>query len=489
MAQGHRVDAEAPGIGLPAWRLLVDGLREAVAVVDPTDTVALVNPAAVELYPDLAPGDRLTVAARRQDMGDGWTACYLDQPVGWDTAFLDEALRRLSAATDRPDTLRAIVDLALAHLADQCAVIVPAPRGRVEWWFGAKGTGEVTRARTTRQSAGVVTGLLDVLDGVVDHAEFGQEATPDLPVDFGEPGSAHAVPLIRGGASLGTLVLIRRVPREPFTAAEVESVRRYGDHAARALEAATRHGEQARVVEVLRADLLPSTLPDVPGTLLAAGYHPAARRAGVGGDFYDVHLREDGTATFVLGDVCGNGLEAAVHSGRVRRSLHTLLLVEQRPAQLLYLLNAALVAAGSKLFTTLVVGTLAQTDDGGLRLTVASGGHPPPVVLRANGSVEEVVARGGIVGVLSDVRFQETSVVVKPGETMLLYSDGITEARAESDREELFGEERLQAVVAECAGLRADATVDVVRRAVFDWLGPSEHDDITVLAVQAAPTG
>ncbi|HEX6344519.1 SpoIIE family protein phosphatase [Umezawaea sp.] len=489
MAQGHRVDTEAPGIALPAWRRLVDGLQEAVAIVDEADTVVLVNPAARSLYPALLPGTALTAPARRQALGDGWTACYLDPPSAWGAAFLDEALNRLSAVTDRADTLRAIVELALAHLGDQCAVIVPAPRGRVEWWHGAKGSTEVVRSRTTRQSAGVVTGLLDVLDGTTTHAEFGGESTPDLPVDFGEPGSAHAVPLIKGGTSLGALVIVRRVPREPFTAVELDSIRRYGDHAARALETAIRHGEQSRVVDVLRADLLPKPLPDVPGTLLATAYHPAARRTEVGGDFYDVHLREDGTATFVLGDVCGNGLEAAVHSGRVRRSLHTLLLVEQRPAQLLYLLNAALVAAGSKLFTTLVVGTLTQLADGGLNLTIASGGHPPPMLLHAAGTVEEVVARGGIVGVLSDVRFQETTTTVKPGETLLLYSDGITEARAESNREELFGEERLQAVLAECAGQRADATIDTIRRAVFDWLGPSEHDDITLLALQAAPTG
>lgn len=486
MAQGHRVDTEAPGMGLPAWRRLVDGLREAVAIVDSTDVVALLNPAAGVLYPDLRPGAPLTAPARRQDLGGGWTACYLDTPAGWDVAFLDEALHRLSSATDRADTLRAIVDLALANLADRCAVIVPAPRGRIEWWCGAKGSADVVRTRTTRQSAGLVTGLLDVLDGAVAHAEFGRESTPDLPVDFGEPGGAHAVSLIKGGTSLGALVLVRRAPLTP---AEITSIRRYGDHAARALEAAIRHGEQARVVEVLRADLLPKPLPDVPGTLLAAAYHPAARRTEVGGDFYDVHLRQDGSATFVLGDVCGNGLEAAVHSGRVRRSLHTLLLVEQRPAQLLYLLNAALVAAGSKLFTTLVVGTLTQLVDGGLRLTLASGGHPPPMLLHAGGTVEEVAARGGIVGVLTDVRFQETSVTVKPGETLLLYSDGVTEARAESDREELFGEDRLRAVLAECTGQRADATIDTVRRAVFDWLGPSEHDDITLLAVQAVPTG
>jgi serine phosphatase RsbU (regulator of sigma subunit) len=489
MVQGHRVGTDAPGIDLDGWRRLVDGLQEAVVVLDPGDRVALVNHAAAEQYPTLVEGLPLDVDhVRRLSLGGGWTACYLADPSAQDAKFLDEALKRLGSATDRVETLRAIVELCLSHLADHCAVVVPAARGRVEWWHGYQGSA-VTRTRTTRQSAGTASGLLDVLDGVVTHAELAQEHTPDLPVDFGESGAALAIALIAGGASLGTLVLQRRTPRPAFTPVEVESILRFGEHASRSLESAVRHGEQARVVEVLRSDLLPSPLPDVPGTLLATAYHPAQRRTEVGGDFYDVHLREDGSATFVLGDVCGNGLEAAVHSGRVRRSLHTLLLVEQRPAQLLYLLNAALVAAGSKLFTTLIVGTLVQLDDGGLRLTIASGGHPPPMLLHAGGTVEEVIARGGIVGVLSDVRFQATEVTVKPGETLLLYTDGITEARAETDREELFGEERLEAVLGECTGLRADAAVETVRRAVFDWLGPAEHDDITLLAVQAAPSG
>jgi sigma-B regulation protein RsbU (phosphoserine phosphatase) len=485
MVQGHRVGTDAPGIDLDGWRRLVDGLQEAVVVVDEGDNVALVNQAAADQYPSATAGLPLGVDhARRVDLGGGWTACYLDEPGN--VAFLNEALKRLAASTDRADTLRAIVELCLAHLGDHCAVVVPAMRGRVEWWHGYRGAPEVTRTRTTRQSAGTATGLLDVMDGAVAHAELAQEHTPDLPVDFGAPGAALAVTLAAGGASLGALVL-QRSPG--FTDAEVESIRRFGEHASLALEAAIRHGEQARVVDVLRADLLPAPLPEVPGTLLATAFHPAQRRAEVGGDFYDVHLREDGSATFVLGDVCGNGIEAAVHSGRVRRSLHTLLLVEQRPAQLLYLLNAALVAAGSKLFTTLVVGTLVQMDDGGLRVTIASGGHPPPMLLHAGGTVEEIIARGGIVGVLPDVRFQSADVVIRPGETLLLYTDGVTEARAESDREELFGEERLQAVLCECTGLVADAAVDTVRRAVFDWLGPAEHDDITLLAVQAAPTG
>ncbi|NUT46720.1 MAG: serine/threonine-protein phosphatase, partial [Saccharothrix sp.] len=189
---------------------------------------------------------------------------------------------------------------------------------------------------------------------------------------------------------------------------------------------------------------------------------------------------------FVLGDVAGNGLEAAVHSGRVRQSLHALLVVEQRPAQLLHLLNAALRAAGSRLFTTLVVGTMLPVQAGGLRLTLAAGGHPAPLVLRADGRVDEVAVHGGIVGVLPEVRFHQTTVALAPGETLLLYSDGLTEARKHDDRRELFGDVRLKAALADCVGLSAEAVSDHLRRVVFDWLGAGEHDDLTLLVVQAA---
>ncbi|MEU4745397.1 PP2C family protein-serine/threonine phosphatase, partial [Actinosynnema sp. NPDC023658] len=235
----------------------------------------------------------------------------------------------------------------------------------------------------------------------------------------------------------------------------------------------------------LRANLLPTPLPEVPGAALAGVYEPAHRQAMIGGDFYDVHPREDGSAAFVLGDVAGNGLEAAAHSGRVRQSLHTLLVVEQRPAQLLHLLNAALRAAGSRLFTTLVVGTMVPVQAGGLRLTLAAGGHPAPLVLRGDGRVDEVAVRGGIVGVLPEVRFHQTAVVLAPGDTLLLYSDGLTEARKYGDRQELFGDARLKAALADCAGLSAAAVSDHLRRVAFDWLGPADHDDLTLLVVQA----
>ena len=469
MAQGYRQGADT-GLDLDAWRRVVDGFHEAVVVLDPEGVVRLVNSLASVLFPQARTGSALSAEVagssgrgRRQDLGGGWVAWYR----GVDD-YLDEAARRMSSLTERADALRTVVELAPAA---HTVVVLPGVRGRLEWWRRTPG-GDVAVARTTPQVAGTAPGLIAVLDRLVDHAELTELG--DGP--WGASGVGVAVPLTEGGALVcfgGTWT--------------VDLLKRYAARVASVVEASTRFSEQRQTVEALRANLLPTPLPHVPGARLASVFEPAHRRELIGGDFYDVHPREDGSAAFVLGDVAGNGLEAAAHSGRVRQSLHALLVVEQRPAQLLHLLNAALRAAGSRLFTTLVVGTMMPVQAGGLRLTLAAGGHPAPLVLRADGRVDEVAVHGGIVGVLAEVRFNQTTVALAPGETLLLYSDGLTEARKHGERQELFGDVRLKAALADCAGLSADAVSDHLRRVVFDWLGPAEHDDLTLLVLQAAP--
>lgn len=460
MAQGYRQGADT-GLDLDAWRRLVDGFREAVVVLDPDGVVRLVNPLAAVLFPEARPGSVLPAPrGRAQDLGGGWTAWYERSED-----YLERAVRRFSVLTDRGDALRAVVEMVPA---EHTAVVLPGRRGRLEWWRRTP-AGDVAVVRTTRQVVAGAAGLDAVLDGLVEHADI--TCSDDGP--WGGSGDGVAVRLTDGGA----LVC--------FGGRDLELLRRFADRASSAVEVSTRFADRERTVEVLRANLLPAPLPDVPGVRLARVFEPAHRTAMIGGDFYDVHPREDGSAAFALGDVAGNGLEAAVHSGRVRQSLHTLLLVEQRPAQLLHLLNAALRAAGSRLFTTVVVGTMLPVQAGGLRLNLAAGGHPAPLVLRGNGRVEEIAVHGGIVGVLPEVRFQQTTVLLAPGETVLLFSDGVTEARKDGDRQELFGDARLKDALADCAGLPAAAVAERLRHVVFGWLGAAEHDDLTLLVLQA----
>jgi serine phosphatase RsbU (regulator of sigma subunit) len=161
------------------------------------------------------------------------------------------------------------------------------------------------------------------------------------------------------------------------------------------------------------------------------------------------------------------------------------MIVEQDPTRLLYLLNRALLAAGRTVFTTMVLGALAPAAIG-CRLTFATGGHPAPMVLRGNGQVEDVGVPGTVVGILPDARFGRTSITLAPGDTCLLYSDGVTEAdrRTGGDHEQ-FGPARLAACLRDCAGMTAQGVATRVERTVQDWLGRDDGDDLALLAVRA----
>ncbi|MEV6715847.1 PP2C family protein-serine/threonine phosphatase [Lentzea sp. NPDC051208] len=459
--------SSAVGIDLDGWQRLVDGLREAVFVVDAAGVVRVRNAAAADRFPRLGLGGQFDVhaAGRRHDLGDGWSAWYFTDST------LDHAHLRLAGGGSRDLTLKTIVQLAAELLGEHCVAVVPATRDRLEWWRCDGGEPTVTR---TPRRASEISEVLTGTSSLMRITSLG-EGSWGVPEDF---GCALAVPLGVGGA----LVVVRKGDFEPN---DVERIRLFGKHAAVALESSSKLTEQQRTIEVLRSALLPLPLPEVRGVTLASVFIPAHQRALVGGDFYDVHPRTDGSATFVLGDVCGHGLEAAVHSGRVRQSLQALSLVETNPVRLLHLLNTSLRATGSKLFTTLVVGELVPLADGGARLSLASGGHPAPLVLRADGTVDEVSATGAIVGILADVRFSGEQITLAPGDTLVLYSDGFTEARAHTNRTELFGEQRLRAVLGECRGQSAEQIARHCEQAVLKWLDRDDHDDLALLAVQA----
>jgi serine phosphatase RsbU (regulator of sigma subunit) len=259
-----------------------------------------------------------------------------------------------------------------------------------------------------------------------------------------------------------------------------------------ALEAGRRRQDRATALAQLQAPLLPprpDSLPELAGVQLGVAHRPAGGELVVGGDFYLIRPTSDRDALLALGDVCGKGAEALAESSRVQHSLAALMVVEQEPVRLLHLLNRALLAAGRTVFTTLVLGALRPAPVG-LRLTLAAGGHPAPMVLRNGGHVEEVGVPGTVMGILPDARFGRTSITLAPGETCLLYSDGVTEAgRRTEENEELFGPARLAACLRGCAGMTAQAVATRVKDTVTDWLGRNDGDDLAVLAIRAAPRG
>jgi serine phosphatase RsbU (regulator of sigma subunit) len=186
-------------------------------------------------------------------------------------------------------------------------------------------------------------------------------------------------------------------------------------------------------------------------------------------------------------------VEAAVFTGQLRQCLQALHRVESHPGRLLRLLNDALLettqAHGQGRFATMVLGVVRPHRDGSLSLTMAGGGHLPPLVLRASGEVEVVPLSGMLIGVVPDPRIGEVTVRLEPGETCLLYSDGVTEARGGRRGDEQFGAERLFTALSGCHRMPAPALAERIEQVTCDWLAHGDHDDIAVLALRATGPG
>jgi serine phosphatase RsbU (regulator of sigma subunit) len=318
--------------------------------------------------------------------------------------------------------------------------------------------------------------------------------------------------------------------------------------------------EQTRLSETLRQSLRPASLPQVPGLRLAARSVPSARGGGVGGDFYDVHPAGDGVSAFVLGDVSGKGVHAAVVTSMARYTVRTLSAQGWAPHEVLEQLNRALQTPDDlERFCTVVYGHIRPVSAGepllsagepllsagespasggklmddvessrpgadpgspasapgsgsraehawpartapapeattsGVRLVLTLGGHPPPLLLRRDRTVQQIGVPGTVLGLLPEVDVHEVTVDLASGDVLLAYTDGVTEAR---DGDEQFGEERLAGVLAAMdhdfaaqaqdsdehpAAQLADAVADAVLRAVRAF--SSERDDVALLVL------
>lgn len=201
-------------------------------------------------------------------------------------------------------------------------------------------------------------------------------------------------------------------------------------------------------------DLLPPQLQRVHGVEFIGGYRPAEAGERVGGDFYDVHpaATSSDASLVILGDVCGKGLDAAVLTGKIRNTLQALIPMADDHERMLQLLNGALLNSHHTRFATLVMASVHRAENQ-VRLRLTSAGHPVPLVVRLDGSVEEVPTHGTLIGALETVEAHSVEAVLQPGETCLLYTDGFTEARGGPLGNQMFGEERLKQALSDCADM------------------------------------
>ncbi|MFE6286059.1 PP2C family protein-serine/threonine phosphatase [Streptomyces sp. NPDC057877] len=403
------------------------------------------------------------------------------------TAFLADASSRLLASLNTKRCMEVTVELAAQHLADAAVLVAPRTGRRHALAFGAAGT-PVTHAMA-EIDANAVPGLAEALQGFppvpsrwIDPATLPRWAVPEA---FDGPvGSVVVTPLPGHGVPAGALVLLRRSDQAAFDPSEEVFARIFSARAGAALSAARLYTEQTRITATLMEELLPPTLQQVDGVEFAGAYRASREIERIGGDFYDVHPMSgrDGDTLAVLGDVCGKGLDAAVLTGKIRNTLQALLPMAHDHATVLRLLNGALLNGRHTRFASLVLVSVRR--EGHLtRLRVTSAGHPRPLIVRNTGVVEETATSGTIVGALPDIKATTVEVELAPGETCLLFTDGITEARGGPLRNTFFGGRRLCGALAHCAGMPAEAVVEHIQMLASEWIGDNPHDDMALMAI------
>jgi serine phosphatase RsbU (regulator of sigma subunit) len=261
-----------------------------------------------------------------------------------------------------------------------------------------------------------------------------------------------------------------------------------------AMENAELFAERGRMVAALQKSLLPPLLPEIPGVDLEARYRPTGATNLVGGDFFDVFELADRTWGLILGDVSGFGAEAAALTGIARYTVRAIAGPGDKPSDVLAQLNEAMLHQGpaerfcTALYAVVTLPAAAEGPGGGVEVRLANGGHPPGLVLRDDESVERLDEGAGmLLGVFSDPVFADEPVTLWPGDALVLYTDGVIEAR--DSRGIQLGEDRLAAALATCAGRSAGGIARRIELAALDHQGDQPSDDIAIVVLRARPTG
>ncbi|MDQ3914144.1 MAG: SpoIIE family protein phosphatase [Actinomycetota bacterium] len=413
-------------------------------------------------------------------------------------AFLATASAEMSASLDYRRTLQSLVDLAVPRLADWCFVDVlqdDDSHVRVALAYADPADAEIARELQQPPPTGERIGVAHVLKGgrsiLVDHytddvlSEIGITEERRELIRRIAPTSHMIVPLRTRGRVLGALVLVATRSGKVYTADDLYLAEELARRAAVAIDNARLFQERTHVARTLQKSLLPPNLPEIPGIDLAARYEPAGEGNEVGGDFFDVFRWGRRRWALVIGDVSGKGADAAAVTGLARHTLRAAALAQRSPSAILGVLNEALLAEGAgggtrEKFSTVVFATLEMTDDG-VCLTAASGGHPPPLVLRADGKVEELAAPGTLIGVFDEVTLTDQFTYLEPGDTVVFYTDGVTDIpEIEEQGSSLLLETFLRSAPSRDPRTIAD---DIVRAAV-DVQNGTPRDDIALIVLR-----
>ena len=416
-------------------------------------------------------------------------------------SLLSEASAAFDASLDQTQVAASIVRLLTRELADSCVVALGDESGRISSGVsGARASErEVAHRRLLERFPPQECDTDDVLRRVL---RSGQTESPPAPTAEQLPQSAldaeHerlrlelglqdslVVALRARGRTLGAMELGFAEPLGEGGPALISLLEEVGRRAGLALDNARLYTERDHQARVLQRSLLPAELPSIPGLEVAARYRPAGAGNEVGGDFYDGFQSRDGW-TLVIGDVCGKGAEAAAVTALARYTLRAAALHDLLPDEALRELNEAML--GQELAGRFCTALLAQVQPhaGGVRVCLSSGGHPLPLLLRADGGVEAVGRAGTLLGIVPDPDLAQEAHELTAGDTLVLFTDGVIEARPSDDS---FGTEGLARLLGRCAGSSAAVCADRIERAVVEMQAGELRDDVAILVMRVPVAG
>jgi serine phosphatase RsbU (regulator of sigma subunit) len=382
---------------------------------------------------------------------------------------LATASRALARTLDHDETARTAVQLAIDILGRRATLYL---RDRDRLTPIAAGTPSgITLFATDRRAPGVDPGVAGPIGTAMGRR------SPELIPNAGDPPGA-VLPLTIAGSTFGALVV-----EEPILdfrdEEELAFAREVARRTARAIENARLYRDRDHAARTLQESLLPPELPEVPGVEIEALFLPAL--AEVGGDFYDVFEVRTGRWAVVVGDVCGKGVEAAALTGLARHTLRALSDVD-RPSEALRALNRALLREHlDGRFCTVALAFVEPASRGGARVQVASGGHPLPQHLSADGQTRRVGRHGTLLGVAEQIRLTDDDVRLERGEALVLFTDGVL-AKDEGSGDD---SRALAEALGDGPARSARELRDRIESSVRELIAGAQDDDVAVLVVRA----
>ncbi len=441
-----------------------------------------------------------TVLEREQLMSAALHAAENERVSRERLEFLGLINDALSTATSRAEVMHNVTRAAVPHLGDWCAMFVlPEPDAEIPDIDVAHRDPEMlSYARSLAQrfpyDPASETGIPGVIrtgrsefypeidDALLDQADATGEAR-DI-VHALALRSSIAVPLEKRGRILGAIQFVNLESSRRYTIDDLTLAHAAAARIASSLEYIRLNEHQRKIATTLQASLLPAKLPEIAGLDLAVRYWATGEGTVVGGDFYDVFDVDADHWAVVIGDVCGTGPAAAALTGLARHTIRASAWHGASHGEVLSNVNTAVLRSGQITFCTALYGTVAHAP-GGFTFEMASGGHPLPIICRAGAGTETLGQPGTLLGAFPDSKSVTVTADLAPGDTMLLYTDGVTDVAPPYD----LGTGALSKMFeSSCASARTAAEVADRLGSELSTILPlaDRNDDIALLVVRIA---